>query len=143
MKTYISNKLVQATPMSKHTFVFYTLIGQTTIPHEDDEEGFLVEDTKGVSNHKEHKGRIHWLSYPEFLADHVSLGDISDSPEYQQRMVGELAQLNVRLADLQKYLKSDRFLKLDFIDRDLLQEQCRMMARYSGVLTDRLLRCGF
>lgn len=109
----------------------------------EDAAGFLVEDTKGVSNHKDHKGRIHWLSYPEFLADHVDLGDISEKPEYQQRMIGELAQLNIKLAALQKYTKSDLFLKLDFIDRDLLQEQCRMMARYSGVLTDRLLRCGF
>lgn len=141
MQTYINNKLVQATPMSKHAFVFYTLIGQTAIPHEEDEEGYLVEDTKGVSNHKNHKGRIHWLSYPEFLADHVDLGDISEKPEYQQRMVGELAQLNIKLGALQKYTKSDLFLKLQFADRDLLQEQCRLMARYSDVLEERLLRC--
>lgn len=142
MQTYINNKLVQATPMSKHAFVFYTLIGQTSIPHEEDEEGFLVEDTKGVLNHKNHKGRIHWLSYPEFLADHVDLGDISEKPEYHQRMVAELSQLNSKLLALQRYTKTDQFLKLDFIDRDLLQEQCRMMSRYLDVLARRALRCG-
>lgn len=141
MQIYIHNKLVQATPMTKQDFSRHN---GWVIPITDtieDVAGYLVEDLKGVSNHKDHKGRIHWLSSPEFLADHVDLGDISIYPEYQQRMVGELAQLNIKLGALQRYTKTDQFLKLAFIDRDLLQEQCRLMARYSDVLAERLLRC--
>ena len=142
MQTYINNKLVQATPMSKQDFSRRNGWVMPITNSNEDVAGFLVEDIKGISNHPDHKGRIHWLSYPEFLADHVDLGDISEKPDYQQRMIGELAQLNIKLAALQKYTKSDLFLKLPFIDRDLLQEQCRLMARYADVLTERLLRCG-
>ena len=142
MQTYINSKLVQASPMTKQDFSRHN---GWVVPINDtieDAVGFLVEDPKGISNHKDHKGRIQWLSYAEFLTEYVDLGDISEKPDYQQRMIGELAQLNIKLAALQKYTKSDLFLKLPFIDRDLLQEQCRLMARYADVLTERLLRCG-
>ena len=144
MQTYINSKLVQATPMTRWDFYSHNKLDHLIkIDPEniDDEDGFLVEDTQGVSNHKDHKGRIYWLSSMEFLVDHIALGDISKSPAYQQRMLGELAQLNIKLKALQQYTKTDQFLKLAFMDRDLLQEQCRLMARYSDVLAERLLRC--
>lgn len=145
MQTYINNKLVQATPMTRWDFYAYNKLDHLIkIDPEniDDEDGYLIEDTKGISNHTEHKGCIQWMTSLEFKANHVDLGDISEKPEYQQRMIGELAQLNIKLTALQKYTKSDLFLKLNFIDRDLLQEQCRLMSRYADVLTERLLRCG-
>ena len=143
MQTYINSKLVQASPMTKQDFSRHN---GWVVPINDtieDAVGFLVEDPKGISNHKDHKGRIHWLSYAEFLTEYVDLGDISSYPEFQQRMIGELAQLNLKLNALHKYTKSDQFLKLAFEDRDLLQEQCRVMTHYSDVLTQRILRAGF
>lgn len=143
MQTYINSKLVQASPMTKQNFSRHN---GWVVPINDaieDALGFLVEDPKGISNHKDHKGRIHWLSYAEFMTEYVDLGDISTYPEFQQRMIGELAQLNIKLGALNKFTKTDQFLKLSFDDRDLLQEQCRVMSRYLDVLTKRSLNAGF
>lgn len=146
MQTYINSKLVQASPMSKYEYYRSNGLNQLIkIDPEniDDVDGFLVEDPKGISNHPDHKGRIQWLSHAEFMTEYVDLGDISTYPEFQQRMLGELAQLNSKLVALNKFTKTDQFLKLSFDDRDLLQEQCRVMSRYSDVLTKRILNAGF
>lgn len=139
MDSYVSNKLVTATPMSKQD---YSRHQGWVLPIEDqgEELGFLVEDPKGISNHKEHSGRIHWLSYPEFLSDHLLLGDIKNAPAYQQRVIAELAQLEEKLKALQKYTKTDQFLLLQYKDRELLQEQCRVMSRYAAILDERIQR---
>ena len=137
MQTYIGSKLVTALPMTQGAFATY--LGAEQPCYEAPKTlGFMIEDPKGVSNHVDHAGQISWLPSLNFASEYLGLGDIQHRPNHVQRMIGELAQLEQKLDGLKAYMRSDLFLKLVFKDRDLMQEQSRLMSRYALILEERI-----
>ena len=55
-----------------------------------------------------------------------------------KRVQDELTELNTKLTALVIFTKSDAFLKVHISQRELLQEQCRIMTRYAAILDDRV-----
>jgi len=137
MQTYIGSKLVKAIPMTQQAFSAYTS-GEHPAYESPDTEGFLLEDPKGSSNHPDHAGQISWMHGSHFRSEFKSIALPDSAPDYLQRLAGELVLLQQKLTDLQIFLKSDKFLKLQFTARDLLQEQARIMSRYITILEERL-----
>lgn len=137
MQTYIGSRLVKATPMTQQAFSTYTS-GEHPAYESPDTEGFLLEDPKGSSNHPDHSGQISWMHGSHFRSEFKSIALPDSAPDYLQRLAGELVLLQQKLTDLQIFFKSDKFLKLQFTARDLLQEQARVMSRYITILEERL-----
>lgn len=137
MQTYIGSKLVKAIPMTQQAFSTYTS-GEHPAYESPDTEGFLLEDPKGSSNHPDHAGQISWMHGSHFRSEFKSIALPDSAPDHLQRLAGELVLLQQKLIDLTLFLKSDKFLKLHFTARDLLQEQARIMSRYITILEERL-----
>lgn len=137
MQTYIGSKLVKAIPMTQQAFSTYTS-GEHPAYESPDTEGFLLEDPKGSSNHPDHAGQISWMHGSHFRSEFKSIALPDSAPDHLQRLAGELVLLQQKLTDLTLFLKSDKFLKLHFTARDLLQEQARIMSRYITILEERL-----
>ncbi len=137
MQIYIGSRLVKAIPMTQQAFSTYTSDGQPAY-ESPDTEGFLLEDPKGNSNHPDHAGQITWMHAMHFRSEFHCMSLPDSAPDYIQRLVGEWVLLQQKLADLQIFLKSDKFLKLPFTSRELLQEQARVMSRYITILEERL-----
>ena len=137
MNTYIGNRLIQAKPMSQQVYDEYR--GSWAKPSlETTAEGYLLDDPKGSTNTLSYRGNISWLPKLQFEANFINLGPLQDKPPHEQRLFGELAQLQEKLSGLLTFTKSDQFLKLNFKQRDLLQEQSRVMTRYVSILEDRI-----
>ena len=64
------------------------------------------------------------------------------TPEYQQRVIDEKAELDERLAKLKVFLTSKTFNLLPFHDRELLEYQSEVMEQLSLVLGKRIKRFG-
>ena len=137
MRTYLGNSLVLATPMLRHVFDDY--LGQLKDVSVDGQApGYLIEQPEGVSNHLNHAGSLRWLPELEFKCTFLDLGNLAGHSTAQQLMASEIALLNSRLQEHKRYCTSDRFLKIPFKARELLQEQIRLMSRYACVLQERL-----
>lgn len=137
MHTFIGSKLVTAIPMTQGHFTSY--LGSEFAGYEaPNTPGFLIEDFLGTSNHADHVGQISWMPALNFAAEYLDLGDIRHEPAHVQRMLGELTQLEHKLVALKKFINSDLFLKQSFNERELLQEQCRIMSRYTAILEERI-----
>lgn len=137
MKTYVSSILVSAVPKARQEYNRYR--GWKTPSNEDPEDGgFMFENRKGNSNHKKHKGYISWLPYLEFMAQFTAVGGAEGKPAHQQRVMAELAELVKKLEALKVFFTTDIFLKCSFEERDLLQEQSRLMTQYVNVLESRI-----
>ena len=137
MNTYIGNRLIQAKPMNQQAYDLYR--GSWAKPIEGiAAEGYLLEDPKGTANTLSYRGNVSWLPKLQFEANFINLGSLKDKPPHEQRLFGELAQLQEKLSGLLTFTKSEQFLKLNFKQRDLLQEQSRVMTRYVSILEDRI-----
>lgn len=137
MNTYIGSKLVKAMPMTKEAYGHF----RGNPPPEDDwedEPGYLLEDPKGIANTLSYSGLISWMPAMHFESEYINMGDLTGIPDYQQRLLGELAQLQERLSTLLLFTKSDKLYKLNQRNRDLLLEQARVMTQYLFILEDRL-----
>ena len=137
MKNYVGTKMILAKPMTRAEYNEYR--GWALPENEDgNDEGYLVEYPEGISNHAEHRGYISWGPKSQFDMAYIGLGNLQKFPSHEQRVFGELAQLEQRLSALQKFSKDDRFLKLPYKIRDLMQEQCRVMTRLGFILEERI-----
>ena len=61
---------------------------------------------------------------------------------HQQRVVVEKLELDDKLIKLRNFLETDRFKGLDPAEQDRMHAQANAMARYSGVLADRIAAFG-
>jgi len=57
---------------------------------------------------------------------------------FQHRVVGEKADLDLRLELLKKFLESSRFLLVDPAERQRLMKQAEVMSEYSEILGERI-----
>jgi hypothetical protein len=137
MQTYSTTAIITAKPMSKRDYDTYRGLSK---PGNADETipGFLWECSLGATNHLNHKGFISWLPELEFLAKHTEVPFVEDRPSHEQRVMAEHVELDKKLNTLKAYFKSDKFLKITFAERELLQEQSRLMAQYLCVLEARI-----
>ena len=137
MQNYVGTKMILAMPMSRQEYNEYR---GWEVPKDErgNDAGYLVEYTDGVSNHPEHRGYISWSPKGQFDMAYLNLGQMQGYAPHEQRVIGELAQLEQRLSALQKFTKDDRFLKLHFKTRELMQDQLRVMTRLAFILEERI-----
>lgn len=57
---------------------------------------------------------------------------------YQQRVVDEKAELDIKITALNKFIPTQNFSSLDSDNRTLLVAQLNAMLEYSDILTDRI-----
>lgn len=58
--------------------------------------------------------------------------------EYQQRVVEEFKELDHKIYNLSKFLKTEDFKNLDMMNQILLERQQQVMLEYSSVLEQRI-----
>lgn len=138
MTHYIGTKIIKATAMTRLAFCSY--IGREIDPKTDgDEAGYLVEYTDGGKpNHPSHEGYISWSPKAQFDAAYTAIGDVGHLPPHQQRVVAEKVELDDRLTKLKAFMETDRFKGLGPAEQDRMHAQANAMARYFGVLADRI-----
>ncbi len=59
---------------------------------------------------------------------------------YQNRMILEKEELDIKIKKLNRYIQSVNFIKLDTVDRELLIEQYHYMGLYNQILDQRIER---
>ena len=58
--------------------------------------------------------------------------------EFQQRMIDEKKELDIKIVSLKDFIDTDKFINLYIVERRRLTYQLRIMRAYSGVLDDRI-----
>ena len=135
MQTYIGTKLLNARPMTLGEYNDYR---GWTLPDDEDgnDPGYLVEYLDGgAPNHPNHSRYISWSPEDVFERAYSSLGrDVSEEPEYMQRLLGELAELEQREKKLSVFLDTERFVQLPEKQQTLLHAQREFMRGYISIL---------
>lgn len=109
---YIGTKQVTAWPEMKDTL-----------------EGFAVQYADGYTS---------WSPKQVFEEAYLPIGQVKELPPHVQRVIGEKAQLDDRLAKLSAFLKTSAFKDLTIKSQELLTSQCDAMGVYSDLLEQRL-----
>ena len=135
MQHYVGTKIIKATPMTRGDYNVYR---GWDIPADENPEdtGYLVEYIDGgQSNHPKHDGYISWSPSAVFEGAYLPMGDVSDCPDWVQRLVAEKAQLDDRLVKLTAYLD-----KIEIVNPHVLKlrEQQELMRSFSKLLAERL-----
>lgn len=137
MHTYIGTKMIMGTPMTRGKYNEYR--GWTMPENEDgNEEGYLVEYPDGNTNHENHAGYISWSPKNTFEASYIDLGHIADRLPYQQRVIGERAELKKKLEALADFLNSPASSHPSSIDLRPLHLQRKAMVAYLSILDMRI-----
>lgn len=92
-------------------------------------EGFGVQYSDGYTS---------WSPKKAFEEAYLPIGQVKELPAHVQRVIGEKAQLDDRLAKLSAFIKTPGFANLSGKSRELLTAQCGAMAEYSELLQQRL-----
>ena len=137
MNVFIGTKMIQATPMSRKEYNDFRG-WQLPADEEGSDLGYLVIYPDSNPNTSHYQGYVSWSPKKQFEEAYTDLGDIRHLPGFQQRLVGELAQLKERIQGLTKYLKGPEFLKMPFLDRSKLEEQHCVMGFYKDILHHRI-----
>lgn len=58
--------------------------------------------------------------------------------EYQQRVIEEKKELDIKITNLSKFLHTDTYESLTQLNKDLLDDQLNVMLQYSGILSQRI-----
>lgn len=135
MQHYVGTKIIKATPMTRGDYNVYR---GWDIPADENPEdtGYLVEYTDGGQpNHPKHDGYISWSPSAVFEGAYLPMGDVSDCPDWVQRLVAEKAQLDDRLSKLIAYLDSVELVSPHILK---LREQESLMRSLSDLLAERL-----
>lgn len=135
-KIFKSHKKVTPTPMTR---LEYNTYRGWEVPEDEDgtDEGYLVEYLDGGKpNHPDHKGYISWSPKRQFDEGYTEVSE--EVPEYQQRVISELAELRVRKVKLDKFMQDEGFAVLPEADRRLLVDQSSAMQGYETVLAKRV-----
>lgn len=137
MHTYIGSQMIVATSMTRGEYIRYVGVDLPTIENHDD-EGYLVEYMSQEPNHINHDGHISWRPKHPFESSHIDLGLIDDRPAYQQRVIGECAQLRLKLRNLQQFLDNAASMCLSKKENNLLKLQKESMECYLSILNHRI-----
>ncbi len=135
MQHYVGTKIIKATPMTRGDYNVYR---GWDIPADENPEdtGYLIEYTDGGQpNHPKHDGYISWSPSAVFEGAYLPMGDVSDCPDWVQRLVAEKAQLDDRLSKLIAYLDSVELVSPHILK---LREQESLMRSLSDLLAERL-----
>ena len=137
MNVFIGTKMIQAKAMTRKE---YNDFRGWPMPADDkgSDPGYLVIYPDSDPNTQHYQGYVSWSPKKQFEDAYTDLGDINHLPGFQQRLVGELAQLKEKISGLAKYLKGPEFLKMNFLDRSKLEEQHRVMGFYKDILNHRI-----
>lgn len=137
MHTYIGTKMILGTPITRGKYNEYR--GWPMPENEDgSDEGYLVEYQDGNPNHENHSGYISWSPKDTFEASYIDLGHIAGRIPYQQRVIGEHAQLQKKCHALQEFLDTPAFHHLDFTAQRLMRLQHVAMNSYLTILKHRI-----
>lgn len=137
MHTYIGTQMVIATSMSRGEYVRYLGFDLPELENPE-EDGYLVEYTNQPPNHINHGGHISWRPKKVFDTLHLDLGLIDDRPEYQQRVIGERAELHRKLHTLAQYMESPKSYFIPKKELNLLRLQKESMECYLAILDKRI-----
>lgn len=91
--------------------------------------GFGVEYEDGYKS---------WSPEDVFKAAYLPIGQVKELPPHVQRVIGEKAQLDDRLAKLSAFIKTPAFKDLNAKSQELLITQAGAMGEYSDILKQRL-----
>lgn len=83
-------------------------------------------------------GNIVWMAKEAFEAIFVGLGHITALPPHQQRVLGERAQLAIKLTALKGFTQAPMFKSLPEAEQSRLLIQVDAMGVYHQVLLDRI-----
>lgn len=92
-------------------------------------EGFAVQYSDGYTS---------WIPKKVFEEAYLPIGQVKELPPHVQRVIGEKAQLDDRLAKLQAFLQTPAFKELPAKSQKLMEAQAVSMREYSDVLAERL-----
>jgi hypothetical protein len=92
-------------------------------------DGFAVKYSDGYTS---------WSPKGIFESAYIGIGKVKDLPPHLQRVIGEKAQLDDRLAKLSAFISTAGFKNLSSKSQELLTTQCGAMAEYSAVLKQRI-----
>lgn len=110
---YIGTKIVTAWPQVMHG-----------------KDGYAVKYADGYTS---------WSPKDTFDAAYLPIGNVSNLPAFEQRLEGELVQLEDKVLKLRSFMNTDVFLALDDAERLLLTRQLGHMESYASVLRERSL----
>lgn len=85
-------------------------------------------------------GYISWSPKDVFEEAYLPMGNVDHLPAHQQRVIGEHAQLKVKVDKLIAFINGDGFAKLTKEDQELLAHQLLYMASYQATLEVRMER---
>ena len=139
MKMYIGTKIIRAVPMTRAE---YNAVRGWTVPADENgaDEGYLVEYTDGGKpNHPYYAGYISWSPKAQFHGAYLEIGDVSRIPTHQQRVVGELVQLEDKRVKLNAFMQGEKFHNVcDEDERIRLINQYNAMTTYSEIVLARI-----
>lgn len=142
MQTFIGTKIVVALAMTRLAYNEYR--GWDLPANEDGaDEGYLVEYTDGGKpNHPNHTGYISWSPKQQFETAYFPVANAEGLAPHQVRVIGEKAQLDVKLAKLMAFQESPIYSTVDSDEQSRLSMQRDAMAAYSQVLGLRIAAFG-
>ena len=139
MSLYVGTKIVSARPMTRAEYNAYR---GWELPADEDgnDAGYLVEYRDGGKpNDARHPGYISWSPAEQFEQAYQDMGEVAHLQPHQQRVVGELTQLDDRIEKLSAFIiGSPLFNQLPADERDRLTRQLRLMEELSHVLSERV-----
>lgn len=138
MKLFIDTKTLKAMSTTRAEYLAYR--GWKLPENENPEdEGYLVEYTDGgQASDPRHQGYISWSPKEVFDAAYIDIGSIAHLPSHQIRVIGEMAQLDDKVARLSAFTKTNFFQDLDIREAGRLVEQLSVMVTYLQILRDRV-----
>ncbi|MBX9754545.1 MAG: hypothetical protein K2X80_07295 [Pseudomonadaceae bacterium] len=92
-------------------------------------DGFAVKYSDGYTS---------WSPKGIFDSSYIGIGQVKELPQHVQRVIGEKAQNDDRLAKLSAFIKTEAFRELAGKSQGLLVAQSVAMSELSGILADRI-----
>lgn len=125
MKKYIGTKLVNAEPMSKSEAFKKNLLKNGVNVNDEDstQEGYVVKYEDGYTS---------WSPKETFEKAYKV------AETFQDRMRIEECELNDKINKLNNFMQSEKFVALNEIQRNYMNEQYRIMVRYQEILKKRI-----
>ena len=127
-RSFISTQMFSAVSMTRGK---YCLVREWDLPDTENprDRGFMVTYPDGHQT---------WIPKAQFEASTIELPNIKGLEPYQQRLLGERAQLHDRLSKLTDAMKKPTYLLIPHLDQELLLSQSRAMAQYLAKLDKRI-----
>ena len=95
----------------------------------DGEQGYKVQYEDGYTS---------WSPKDVFEKAYIGIGHVKHLPPHVQRMIGEKAQNDDRLAKLRAFIESPAFRDLSVKSQEMLTTQAGAMGELSEILAERI-----